>query len=239
MKVNIIEKHRRWGKAQKYEKAWWENNISSLDLNYCKDYALQIVSFCNDCLQITKSTKILEIGSGPAGVLTFLDTDFRFALDPLELMFSKIENCRNIRDINVSYLVAKSENIPFPTGYFDLVIIDNVLDHCENYEMVLSEISRTIKSGGIVYMRVNFFDLWGKLIRSFAEFYKIDEGHPHTFTKGLLWRQVEKAGLKVVKYEETNYFKQWAKQFVSKKIKQIIASILLVIQRTVVLILKK
>jgi len=57
---------------------------------------------------------------------------------------------------NLSYSVdlssAKLEDLPYKDGQMDLIVCINVLDHVNNYESCMSEMSRVLKSGGILIL---------------------------------------------------------------------------------------
>lgn len=55
---------------------------------------------------------------------------------------------------NVNFIQNSAESLPFQDSHFDFVIFSGVLMHMENPEKGLSEISRVLKSGGLVYMLV-------------------------------------------------------------------------------------
>jgi ubiquinone/menaquinone biosynthesis C-methylase UbiE len=172
----------RWMRAQEYERNWWQQRIHSINLSYLRAFAEEISVEHADILSVTPETTILEIGSGPAGVLTFLKSRERYAIDPLEDFYSSVESFKTFRDPQVRYFSARAEELPFPDKKFDLIVMDNVLDHCENVIQSMSEISRVLKKNGSVYVRLNIYSWWGKLIRTFAERMELDKGHPNTFT---------------------------------------------------------
>jgi ubiquinone/menaquinone biosynthesis C-methylase UbiE len=55
---------------------------------------------------------------------------------------------------NVQFQVTSGDNLPFKDGEFDFVIFSGVIMHMEQPEKAVEEISRVMKSGGMVYMLV-------------------------------------------------------------------------------------
>ncbi|MFN0118096.1 MAG: class I SAM-dependent methyltransferase [Elusimicrobiota bacterium] len=55
---------------------------------------------------------------------------------------------------NVQFIQNTAEELPFFDGYFDCIIFSGVLMHMENPEKGISETSRVLKSGGVIYMLV-------------------------------------------------------------------------------------
>lgn len=212
---------KRWQSAQTYEKDWWEKQIEDIDLDYLRSYAAHLSHHTAPFLQIGKETKILEIGSGPAGVLTFLNADQKFAIEPLESFFASVPKCAAIRDERVQYVQGMAEELPWQNNMFDLIIIDNVLDHCQNVDAVFAEMQRVLRSGGIVYLRLNLYNIWGLIVRYFAEIFQIDEGHPYSFTPARLERYYHKHGFVIKQKVSRGIMKTWLKQISSFKVKEL------------------
>lgn len=230
----------RWLLAQKYEKNWWDSKILNADLNFYFEFAEDVKKNLTPFLSINKNTKILEIGSGAAGILTFLkESDSRFAFDPLETFFYSFDKVKNFRDNKVIYLQAKGEFIPFKSNYFDLIIMDNVLDHCENTRAVIKESYRVLKNNGIIYFRNNTYNLWGKFVRSLMELFKIDKGHPHTFLKKDLVKEFKNLNYKILFYEHSGYFNTWKREFTKFTPKELMKSLLFVTRDKTLYILQK
>lgn len=211
----------RWQTAQAYEKQWWQHRADNMDLEFYEAYAQDLIDELDGIFEIGGNTVILEIGSGAAGILTFLESEHRYAIDPLEQFFSTIPNFIRSRDKVVKYFAGKSENLPFRGNRFDFIIIDNVLDHCENVHLVLSEMSRVLKPNGCVYLRLNTYSLWGKFVRYLIELFQIDRGHPHTFTKKALRKIFVKSMFKACKCKPQGYFYCWLKALKSREPKQL------------------
>ena len=223
---------RRWLIAQKYEHNWWVEFEASLsadyDIEYYQLWAKNLIDDLNNYFEITNSTKILEIGSGAAGIISCLQSNIRFGVDPLEELFASIERFKKIRDPKVIYIAAKGEELPFPDSYFDIIIIDNVLDHCESPQRIVSEIYRVLKVSGIVYLRINTHHLWGYFVRKIMEKIIIDKGHPHTFLKSEIINMFTGNRFKLIHTEHEGYYLHWKKDWLSKELRQKIKAILFI-----------
>lgn len=234
-----MDKTQRWTLAQKYEENWWVSKANELDLEFYERFARDMSGILHPFLKIESKTRILEIGSGAAGIITYLKSDHRYAIDPLEDIYSSIDKFKKIRDKKVKYFNAKAERLPFENNFFDLIIIDNVLDHCENAEMVMKEIQRTIIPGGIIYFRQNTYHIWGKFIRKFIELFKIDEGHPYSFMKSDLNKLFKHNTMEVLYYKNTGYLKTWLKEIRSKRLYDKIKAIIFATRDKTTFVLKK
>ena len=171
----------RWRLAQEYELQWWGSYKQNIE--WYRNFSRTVEAATAPYLFLGSGTSILEIGSGAAGALTFLDSGNKYAVDPLEDYFAGQKRFAEFRDPRVRYLKARGEELPFRGEYFDLVIIDNVLDHCEFPGKVLDEVGRMLKPGGVIFFRQNVYLAWGRLVRRVMELFAVDRGHPFTFSR--------------------------------------------------------
>jgi SAM-dependent methyltransferase len=182
----------RWRSAQKYETSYWErtaNQIASgvtAQLDWYGWRAGELEKMLQSYLTKEKqySARILEIGSVPVGIVSFLKWGVRYAIDPLEEFYSSNDTLSALRDPEVEYGKGIGEAVPFDDSYFSFVILDNVLDHVSNASKVLNEISRVLDRNGLMYISVNVHTRWGGLLHSILSKLRIDKGHPYTFTPG-------------------------------------------------------
>lgn len=228
----MLDQKTRWQIAQKHEQSWWQQFESGLRPDYkIEYYQLWAENLKNDLAEdliITNETKILEIGSGAAGIVSRLKSNFRFAIDPLEELFASIERFKKIRDPAVTYMTAKGEELPFPDSFFDLIILDNVLDHCQNPQKIIKEIHRVLRPSGIAYLRINTYHIWGQFVRKIMEKFILDKGHPHTYSKNGIMNLFENYQFKVFHKEREGFYSHWKKDWRSKKLKQKIKAFLFV-----------
>lgn len=89
--------------------------------------------------------RVLDIGCGPRGSLEWADNAAeRVGLDHLVNDYREL----GIDSHAMTYADAKAENIPFPDGYFDVVSSFNSLDHVDDVEVAIGEITRVTRLGG-------------------------------------------------------------------------------------------
>lgn len=228
----------RWQAAQNYEKAWWERRKHLVQFDFYRAYAEELLEQTHGIFTIRPDTAILEIGSGAGGIVTFLHSDDRCAIDPLEDFYAAVPDFSRQRDPDVVYQTAKAEDLPFEEQRFDLIICDNVLDHCEDVNKVFSEMARVLREDGIIYLRVNLYTPWGKIVRAFVEKFRIDPGHPHTFTIKSIRAILKEAQFDIIKYKTTGFFRAWVKEITSGKIKEILKALSLSTQNKALFVLK-
>ncbi len=213
-------KSERWQLAQTYEQAWWLSRQDHIDFDFYREYAADLVEQMKPVMAVGPATSVLEIGSGAGGIITFLNAGERQAIDPLEDFYSSVPAFQAQRDPQVLYQKAKAERLPFEDHRFDLVICDNVLDHCDDVSAALREMRRVLTADGKIYLRVNRYTAWGKLIRLLAEGLRIDPGHPHTLTAGSMKNYFTRCGLRVLKTTDNGFFTTWIKELRSGAAKE-------------------
>ncbi|MDZ4746555.1 MAG: class I SAM-dependent methyltransferase [bacterium] len=217
----------RWEKAQKYEKSWWDNRKAVLDLNYFKTYSREVNEFMPPGT-VTKTTAILEIGCGPAGTVTDLDSDDKHAIDPLVSFYSTVPEFVAARDPRTHYYTARGEELPFPDSRFDLVIMDNVLDHGQEPLQIIAEMKRVIKPGGQVYFRQHVYSFWGYAVRWLMERFVLDPGHPHTYTEASLRKTLKSFGFTIEREKHAGHLPIWWAELRSGNRKAIVRALMLV-----------
>ena len=232
-----MNRSKRWKLAQDYEQNWWKGFEDGL--GWYKEFSREVEEFTRQFIDLNSETKILEIGSGPAGALTFLKSDHKYGIDPLEEFFSKNKEWMKFRDPKVIYQTGKGENLPFKNNFFDLVIIDNVLDHCENPESVLNEINRVLKKSGVIFFRINLYTWWERNMRRLMELFMIDKGHPFSFEKKQLITQFKNRYWEIIHFEAYGYIKTWIIDFKSFTIKGFIKSFLFITKNRTLFILQR
>lgn len=215
------QKKKRWHIAQEQEQKWWQRGIATIDFEYFERFAGEVLDVLQGVLSITGQTRILEIGSGPVGILSFLRSNFRVGIDPLEHFYGTIEKCRQSRDAGVYYLAAQGESLPFSDNSFDFLIMDNILDHCEDIDAVMKEIKRVLVPQGILFLRNFTFTGWGLLLADILEFFKIDRGHPYHFREAELRKIFSRDQLETIVVKRRGYLRHYRNLLTSKKITSI------------------
>jgi SAM-dependent methyltransferase len=219
----------RWDSAQTYEKGYWETEASRIKqglsdgLSWYEWRADNLMGFLMESLKdivldLDKST-VLEVGSGPVGIVSFLNASRKVAVDPLADYYGTAVELSKHRSPDVEYLATKGEELPFEKDLFDLVIIDNVIDHVLNAEAVMSEIIRVLKPGGVLYLTVNLHPVAGAWLHRLASTLQIDRGHPHTFTLKRIRLMLESYGLSIKGEQWGSYISSWWNDLNSKTMK--------------------
>src|SRR5688572_10228784 len=101
---------------------------------------------------IAPDARVVEVGSGAHGLIFYFGSTRGIGVDPLAVsygsLFPRWQNC-------AATVAAVGESLPFPDQSFDVVLCDNVVDHGESPSRIVSELSRILMPGGLLYFTVN------------------------------------------------------------------------------------
>lgn len=101
---------------------------------------------------ISKTSRVLEVGSGTGGLIFGFGNNFKIGVDPLaahyKQMFPLIQSTANT-------VAAVGEALPFGDASFDIVLSDNVIDHGERPFAIIDEMVRVLQPGGLLFFTVN------------------------------------------------------------------------------------
>jgi ubiquinone/menaquinone biosynthesis C-methylase UbiE len=90
--------------------------------------------------------RVLDIGCGPRGSLEWAcEARERIGLDPLVSRYRDL----GIDTHAMTYVESGAEAIPFADGHFDIVASLNSLDHVDDVDAAIGEMTRVTRSGGV------------------------------------------------------------------------------------------
>ena len=101
-----------------------------------------------------REAALLDIGNGPCGILNFIPGNIKVGIDPNNKMYRENEILYNVEK-EVRYITCPAEKLPLPGEYFDFISCVNVLDHVSDPQIVLDEIIRVLKPGGVFFLSVD------------------------------------------------------------------------------------
>jgi len=212
----MAEKSNRWNVAQEYEAGYWKKRAeaiqagSATDLGFYEWRAGQLIQRLSGIGygHLTDGgADIMEIGSGPVGLASHFPAAKRLLIDPLASTYSASRVLVHQRNPEALYCEGTGETLPTKDNAFDLVIIENCIDHVRDIDAVMTEVIRVVKPTGLVYLTVNNRSMLGYWVHRFLSRAKIDPGHPHTFTPRRFRKFLEKHGLAIQDWEVSSYWK--------------------------------
>jgi SAM-dependent methyltransferase len=99
------------------------------------------------------SSRIVEIGCGPLGMIEYLPGIEKVGFDPLNDQYQKL--FRNVRARDVRYVTQLESLVADRRGAFDLLICFNVLDHTPDPLLILRQSMSLLRPGGRFLLEVN------------------------------------------------------------------------------------
>lgn len=202
----------RWQKAQEYERGFWQRLGDSIEVGATGqlDWYRWRAARLEELLALAPgwtptAGKVLEIGSGPIGIVNFLEWGERYAIDPLESFYRQQPSLVKLRTSGATYLAGSGERLPLDDGSCALVIIDNVIDHTYAPGKILEEISRVLEPSGRLYLSVNVHTGWGAFLHNLLAVLRIDKGHPYTFTSNTLRELLARGGFTTLLEQVADY----------------------------------
>ncbi len=162
-----------------YEEEYAPSNLSSKDKNGDRPGSYNIHSVVRYeqlykfiLPYIKEDSRILDVGCALGGFLKFLKNKREYknlyGIEPIEA-YVKEANNENIKNGNVY-------NIPFEDNSFDIIILDQVLEHLSNLKLAMKEIKRVLVKGGLCYIGVpdaeRYHDIYWYIIPEHIQHFK-------------------------------------------------------------------
>jgi len=126
--------------------------LTALD-SWHKDHREMLFKIFHD-VEINASTKILDLGCGTCHTTERLQTEYSlrgiFGLD-LNPNFFAVKYYGSINK-NITFLKSDGTHLPFKDYDFDVVVCLEVIEHVEDYQTLLDEISRVLKPKGFLVL---------------------------------------------------------------------------------------
>jgi len=191
-----------WQETIEAEKAFWAR---WLDIFYQNEgdkragrvqweFKADIIAESLRCLGAypTDESRVLEIGGGLIDTMRWLDKGKLYAIDPLWDFFEAHRPRLGVRwqplRHDVVFITERAEDLPLDSGPFDIALILNALDHCENPTEVMRRISATMKDRGLLYESTTAW-AYGKVdVRT------LGQTHPNVFHADELHRMIASFG---------------------------------------------
>lgn len=106
--------------------------------------ARKIVAVLHAFVGELRQRDVLDIGTG-AGIIAAYVAERAKSLVTVDVVDERVEK-------TVPFKLVGDESLPFPSGAFDVVITNHVIEHVADQEMHLREIHRVLRDGGVCYL---------------------------------------------------------------------------------------
>ncbi|MDD4554694.1 MAG: methyltransferase domain-containing protein [Bacteroidales bacterium] len=167
-----------------------------------------------ETMPVRSGMKVLDIGSGNGFPMLEIaerlgDTSEVYGLDPAEDAVNIIhQKAAAWQTGNARIIRGVAEEMPFPDGFFDLIVANNGINNVQDQEKTLQECYRVSKTGARVILTVNlpqtmieFYRIFEETLSEFDLHDAIHDMHAHILEKRkpveFLENLIEKAGLTI------------------------------------------
>ena len=153
--ANLLAEHRRqnWDRIQTPE--WQEKIVLSL----AQDHKPRALSRIKAAVALAPGAMVLDLGSGVGNMVVACRKQglraFGVEPDRIGLNSSSAVTALGIASRRLEqppFAAATGEQLPFADATFDLVVMDQVIEHVANQHEVLEESLRVLKPGGALYV---------------------------------------------------------------------------------------
>ena len=148
----------QWAESQKNEAWFWlsQKAQDNREQYHRNNYYRNVIE--DDCIilrdffvQDFTESAIMDVGSGPEGILHVLKAKFKLAVDPL--MSTYIKQGYHVGANNVWWLTDAAEDfypytVPGNPVFFDYALCLNALDHMKDPAMAIGNIAKFLNPGG-------------------------------------------------------------------------------------------
>jgi ubiquinone/menaquinone biosynthesis C-methylase UbiE len=155
----------------------------------------QYISFLCGLVKRHRVSTILDIGCGYGFFLEGLD---KHGSGSYGIDCSRIAIIEAKKRTEANLVLSDSVKLPFQDDKFDAVTLFDVIEHIQEYESVLKEIFRVLKSDGLIYIiTLNSSSLLRLLFGRSWSWY-VDPTHKHIFSTQQIKSDLEKIGFSEV-----------------------------------------
>lgn len=163
------------------EKDWWYRGLRNIVQSYIKTYKRQ------------QGGKLLDVGCGTGYFMKQLSLRWDVYGIDISKQAINMAKARSLKNIKL----ASVEKIPYKNGFFNIILVLDVLEHVENEIIALKEIKRVLATDGIAIFNSPAYNfLWS--------YHDETAKHLRRYTKKQLQEKLEEAGFKILKITYIN-----------------------------------
>ncbi|MBI2062877.1 MAG: class I SAM-dependent methyltransferase [Candidatus Yanofskybacteria bacterium] len=184
-----------------YEKSYWGEAVDpdGNKRNLLKEWDQQVKNrkHIAGFLKQVKPGRILDIGCGPGFLLSVLDKKW----DKYGTDISKSKTALDICSKYARVYQGELPRINFNKKYFDVVVLNHVIEQLPKPLEYIKEIKRILKKGGVLIIETPDFD--SGCARRFKKNFRLlhDSDHVSLFTSFSLVKMLEDYGFEIMRVE--------------------------------------
>lgn len=138
---------------------WWdEENFEKWKAHYISEYdrGRSVIALLRERVPDLRleGLRMLDVGCGDAGVpIAFAEARARaHGIEPFAPSVERGRVRAEEHGVPLDLRSGVAESLPYEDGSFDLIVLDNVLEHVQDRERTLDEIVRVLRPGGLLYL---------------------------------------------------------------------------------------
>lgn len=133
---------------------------------------------------LPKGSSILDVGCAEGSTIQYLQRIFgdHFIYTGIDLSETRINKAKDKNIPNSHFIVSNAETIPFEENSFDCVLSSQVLEHVNNPDSMIKEISRVLKDSGYFQVDTVFKKRWAKYFYRSPIGFALDPTHLREYT---------------------------------------------------------
>lgn len=213
--------HFKWKIAQAAEVRWWQNYLKRKDKSeyytWKQNYWRSFLDDINFSLKAEK-LRILDAGSGPAGIFTILDQHEVVAVDPLlDKYQSQLAQFDTSDYPFTNFITAPLEQIDI-TSSFDVVFCLNCINHVGSIPESISKLYASMKAGGQLVISTDAHN--HSALKKIFQLLPGDILHPHQYDIAEYESFLVDAGFEIQKSQKVSterIFSYWVIQAIKPK----------------------
>lgn len=173
------------GKFEQVYGGWQRDRVR--ELGQFLGLAQPAQGFSPELIDWCRQRSAVEIGAGPYPSIATARWKRAVAVDPLADGYTAEDLLpKDVHCDEVTYLASPGEAVPLPSGFADLVVLENCLDHVDDPRAVVRECNRLLTPGGLMWLLVDLMDY-------------SDHLHPNPFNEQRLRDLLRSEGFEPVK----------------------------------------
>jgi ubiquinone/menaquinone biosynthesis C-methylase UbiE len=98
---------------------------------------------------LERETRIVDIGCGEGYILSKINSSEKVGVDISDTALEQASKATQAKLVK-----ANAESLPFSDSYFDAALCSEILEHTQNPDKVVQELSRVVKPGGKIVISV-------------------------------------------------------------------------------------
>lgn len=119
--------------------------------------------------------KVLDVGCGNGRLLQMLEGKANIKGYGIDISGDMIINARE-NEPNMVFESARCEDIPFESGFFDVIVVCASYHHFQNVDLFAREAKRLLKSNGYIYIAEIYYKKFvRKIVNPFVKFLSPDD----------------------------------------------------------------